>query len=1267
MKAIQQERRTYFRVLIITTGAMILALSAMSGGIQVAQFWPMVGAIVLVAFLVNFPLNIFLSELTPIFMITLGAALILGVPTAVWVTAIGAFIGLGLQNVFQVNSIKLKSHGYEWWIDLGFEIGFNLSAITIAFAFFGYLEFPIITLPSDRVWIAALTPSLAFALLHSFFFWLDKYLLWGIKVMSNFGDILLLVVIELLPIPLVLVGLEAYSFIGTRLVLILAFVPVIIAVLLYGVTVTRADMQKRVLELSSLSNVSQALRASLDLDNLLPIIQEQVMRVIQVNNFYVALLDDQRQRIWYPLAVKNGERQNWPPRPIAERLTDRVIKENDAIIFTPQIQSGPNPVGVPKGELMPKSWLGVPLITTHRTIGCLAVFEIFAEVEFSDFDVDLLVTLSNQVSIAIENALLYEQSQYRATQLESLNRLTSQITASLELEEVVAQVTQAVSQVSEGGKSAIYLYNPGDDVIKLAHAHNLSAGFTLANKEFSIGQGRRTRCLRTGDVVLNSDVSNSTLPEELLLAFRLDGIQAFADFPLITPEGQIGFLTAFYNAIHDFPAEEVKLLQTFAAQAALAVANAQLHATTDAQLTRRVHQLAILEAVGREISAATHSDRLFQLVLDFVIEFTGVSLGAIILFDPESNLAHIKAKHGYDLPDEMAIEKGITIKALREGQIQNIGDVRLDEDYLDVVNGKTLSQLSVPISHEDNILGIITLESEQLNAFSKHEQSLVEQLANQAAVALENANLFRETQRHLREQSTLSQVAARFVGARDASTALDDLGQALIAVVMPSQLGIYIWDELLRVYVKQSVGIGGKGERLPKTVAEQEAHALPFGINRSDDLTRDSGSQVLSAVQDDSLQTLYFDMRTARGMLGFVIIECDCENEIDLSLFKLLDTIVSQGTIAVQNALLFSETAQRREELTALINSVTESILMIDRDGLISLSNQPLDNLSGLSRVHLLGTKLGDLSEHALNRLGFAPQEITSFLEQLPIEKESSYYPKEVYQVPEFTPETTMERTAYPVSGLAEHARGWMIIWRDVSEEQKVNREREAIADALIHDLRSPMSAVLGALDLLDDVIPQEQQGELVDRSLKVARRGAKRVMRLIMSLLDVARMQSGRIELNKSTVNLKELVPELLMDIEVISDEYNIQVESEFPDKLSDIIVDEDKISRVITNLLDNAVKFSEENSTVRVLVSQDNGFVTVQVWDHGPGISDENRAIIFERFSQISGQFGRWKGAGLGLAFCRLAVEAHGGRIWVEDPPKGKGSIFAFTVPVK
>lgn len=94
--------------------------------------------------------------------------------------------------------------------------------------------------------------------------------------------------------------------------------------------------------------------------------------------------------------------------------------------------------------------------------------------------------------------------------------------------------------------------------------------------------------------------------------------------------------------------------------------------------------------------------------------------------------------------------------------------------------------------------------------------------------------------------------------------------------------------------------------------------------------------------------------------------------------------------------------------------------------------------------------------------------------------------------------------------------------------------------------------------------------------------------------------------------------------------------------------------------------MKFSPENTQVGILVSTRKDQVLIQVRDRGPGISDENRAIIFERFSQIAGQFSRWRGAGLGLAFCRLAVEAHGGRIWVEDPPEGQGSIFSFTLPI-
>ncbi|MBC8496075.1 MAG: hypothetical protein H8D37_00300 [Chloroflexi bacterium] len=123
----------------------------------------------------------------------------------------------------------------------------------------------------------------------------------------------------------------------------------------------------------------------------------------------------------------------------------------------------------------------------------------------------------------------------------------------------------------------------------------------------------------------------------------------------------------------------------------------------------------------------------------------------------------------------------------------------------------------------------------------------------------------------------------------------------------------------------------------------------------------------------------------------------------------------------------------------------------------------------------------------------------------------------------------------------------------------------------------------------------------------------------------------------------------------------------NEVAEDLPVIFVDEDKISRVITNLLDNAVKFSPEGGEVRFVAHAADEGVVIQVCDQGPGISEEYRAIIFERFAQISGQFGRWRGAGLGLAFSRLAVEAHGGKIWVEPPPDGQGSVFTLTLPFR
>jgi len=1266
MKAIRQERRLFYRAFVIFMSLPILALSTLPGIRDANQLWPAIAAVGFVAFLANFPLSIFLGEITVISVVTLGSGLIFGLQKAIWIIVLGTLIGFIIRRVYRSVPFESRSRARDWWFDLGFEIGINIVPLTLAFTILGDPEMTVFNAPAGKMWGIAILPAIAFALLHGLLIWVDGFIHWGYSVMSNRGDVLFLAVIELLPVPLMLVGVEAYPYVGSKFIVFLGGIPAVVAVLLYGVTAARSDLQKRVRELSTLSHVSQALRSSLDLDDLLPAIQEQVMQVLGVRNFYVALVDSKSNELWYPLAVKFGERTAWPRRPMADRLTDRVIREGEAIILTPQIQSGPDPVGLPPSEEMPQSWLGVPLVTPERVIGCLAVFDLLSGVEFTQSDLDLLTTLSAQVSIAIDNALLYDQVQERAAQLETLNQLTGQITASLQLEDVMSQVCQAVAQVGGSQRSAIYLYAPGADMVHLASQHGLSDKFAQRNQEFSIGSGFRTRCMRTGKVALTPDAPNTSLPAEVAIWLQLEGIQAFADFPLVTPDGQIGFLSVFHDAPHEFAQEEVELLQTFAAQAALAVANAQMHSTTDEKLARRVHQLAILEAVGRELSAASHSEQLFRLILDYAIDFTQAPLGVIILYDSETGLAQFKAKQGYAVPDILPMDKSISLRVLKTGQVENVGDVREDPDFYDVVEGKTRSQLSVPITHEGKVLGVITLESFELNAFSSDEQALVEQLANQAAVALVNADLYHETQRHLSEQSTLYQVTARLVGALDAVTAVDILCQALSAVSTPQHLGVYLWDEDTATYRLHSSDKCNDDSRLPSELDELSLTNSALSETKMYRVSADADDLGIFSVDDIEGQVVLFPMRTAHRLLGIAVLNFASEYEISEDLSRLMAAMVAQGAIAIQNARLFSETAQRREQLAAVINSVAESIVMVNTEGFVTLSNHPVLALTGLSSEQLAQAHLTDLSDGVLAKLGYQRTELLSLLEELADGKMPTT-PREVYQIPGIAPVSVLERDTHPVMGPGNQALGWMIVWRDVTEEHQINQEREAIADALIHDLRSPVSAVLGSIDLLDDTIPAEIHNETIDRSLQIARRGAKRVLRLIMSLLDVARMQSGRIELDRVAVDLSALVPELLMDIEMVAEEYGISVANEVAEDLPVIFVDEDKISRVITNLLDNAVKFSPEGGEVRVVAHAADEGVVIQVCDQGPGISEEYRAIIFERFAQISGQFGRWRGAGLGLAFSRLAVEAHGGKIWVEPPPDGQGSVFTLTLPFR
>ena len=227
---------------------------------------------------------------------------------------------------------------------------------------------------------------------------------------------------------------------------------------------------------------------------------------------------------------------------------------------------------------------------------------------------------------------------------------------------------------------------------------------------------------------------------------------------------------------------------------------------------------------------------------------------------------------------------------------------------------------------------------------------------------------------------------------------------------------------------------------------------------------------------------------------------------------------------------------------------------------------------------------------------------------------------------------------------------------------------RELFTAALVHDLRSPASAVLGALDVM---VESQRQGEARDdylqaQAVSVARHAAQRLINLIDSLMDIARAQSGNLELSLAALDLRKQVLSVLADFYPQANEYGIILRTEMPEDLPRALMDASKILRVLANLVDNAVKFTPAGGQVTVRAGLHSpGLLAVAVCDSGPGIPEEYWEKVFERFSQVPGLQGRRGGSGLGLTFCRLVVEAMGGQIWVEANPGG-GSIFVFTLPV-
>ncbi len=366
----------------------------------------------------------------------------------------------------------------------------------------------------------------------------------------------------------------------------------------------------------------------------------------------------------------------------------------------------------------------------------------------------------------------------------------------------------------------------------------------------------------------------------------------------------------------------------------------------------------------------------------------------------------------------------------------------------------------------------------------------------------------------------------------------------------------------------------------------------------------------------------------------------------------LLEAIADIAGIAVHNATLYTSLNAAHQRYRDLFEYSIYPILITDPKGKILEANKQAMVAIGLDYGVL--TRRNIQSLHSISKKEFLDHyagicaEKTIVYESRLSRADGSVVPVEIH----------MQKIAFEGNEFVQ----WIL--RDLSERVELDQLREDLAAMIYHDLRAPLANISSSLEIMDSMLPAEN-ASTVRSVFQIANRSAERMQRLISSLLDINLLESGKALTNIKSVDMSDLAKEAREIVQPNVETKKQTLTLSFPRKTPTIQGDADMLRRVIINLLENAIKFTPSNGAIAVGGKMEGRKLKIWVKDSGSGIPENMRSSIFEKFIRVKTE-GTPRGVGLGLAFCRLAVEAHGGKIWVESN-LGEGSKFIFTLPVE
>jgi PAS domain S-box-containing protein len=580
--------------------------------------------------------------------------------------------------------------------------------------------------------------------------------------------------------------------------------------------------------------------------------------------------------------------------------------------------------------------------------------------------------------------------------------------------------------------------------------------------------------------------------------------------------------------------------------------------------------------------------------------------------------------------------------------------------------------IELPLVVAGHGLGVLTIYYDRPRKFNDEMVERLRTFANQAAQAIQNAELYAGTYRALETRvaqlSVLAAIGRELTATLDLTVIFDLMldyalattgAQAGAVIVLPEREGdapLLARDgypeEVFEEDRLWTRGITAKVLRTGQTV-------------RVDDVCDDSA---YVALIPETCSQLSVPLLWRGAPRGAITLESEQIAAFDDDAADFVGQLATQVVLAVDNARLFGAAAEGRDRMRAILDTMRDALILIDRNQSVVLAN-PQVSLLGLDADRIaaqpLRSLLADPSLNLAARLGFADD---AALLALSADLDgSSSYPAVSYVVEQNGNRAHIRRQTIRVPDAEGQPIGVLLMFHDETEEQELEQAREDFSRMVVHDLRSPLTAISSSVMLLAEIVPPDSEyGSAVAHTAGASQRAVRKLLNRVDSLLDISRMRSGVIPLETQAVDLATIIRNVEEELAPLAAHRQVTISIERPETVPELMLDSDKIERVLLNLVDNALKFSPSGGLIDVRVlPPSNEHICIEVADQGPGIPEADRDAIFNRFMQGKQQGSSRRGSGLGLAFCKLAVEAHSGQITLRDNPTG-GSIFTVTLPV-